>query len=1217
MKHTQKRMICSITSCLLLIALLLSCIPGSIFAASVSGDTYTDTVDHYSSYSTITVIGSIGSCPAMQGLALDGTYLYTAKTNDGDTTVTLSRTHKTTGDMVYLTNAANGTNYFYQLAHANDLAYCEIDGVKTLFVATGGAGVGEYSLVRFALDGTTATEVGHYNVKYNGSESYLAGVKVMSVNENDIDLIFKRGKYIFKGTVGKTTTSGDLNVSLVCTLDFANSTINGSAMDLSAWVQQGFGYIDNKIFVPLSGNHQDTTTDTSLIMVYDIEGVSGTITNDPSLSVMITDSTFVDLFEIESCQIDPTDGKLYFNTNRRKSSTDGNHDGVHYVNNYIYDPARGDTESSAYRWEVIDDQLTSVTDNGAVFNAPCKKGGYISGGTFNSARYYLSRSVVLKHDEPWVLEWKNTGGWSSGALLFSNNAKGAYEGNRFLYRRQNNSIIALGEYSGGAYNNYGIELATAGVDGTVTHTYTLKNRIATDGTNMVYLFVDGEEIGPMNNYFINGTSQGTTSDWISGKDFTFSYLGSMGHPIKNCAIDYIQVWGKGYIDQYDEPNTFRWETSGSAVSAVTETGYTTNTATAQAGTCSSGVLSGYRATLDESITLLHDRPWSIEWQSDSWSGGSMILSSHERGKTVGSPYIYRNASSLTIGYYDGSLNNNYGIKFEDYGIDPAANHTYRLTNRISLDGSNMVYLFVDGVEIGPMNGYFIGGTAQGTTSDWLSGKDFSFPYIGTLQYTINSPMSYLQVWEGGIPQDMIFESHRWEPQNDVLTSITTDGNTQNTATVINGTLSGTTFSDSWYALEESIVLLHDNAWSIKWRSQGTWKDTTNGAMFLASSLVKNQPNAAYLYRRNASTFIAFGERRDGAHQNYGVSLSGHGIDGTVDHTYELINRVYEDGTNMVYLFVDDVEIGPMNEYFLGGTAQGTTSDWVNGKDFVFSYLGTPQFPIDNCSIDYIQINEGCEHTYGDWSGDDATCTEDATQTRTCTKCGDSEQRTVPAIGHSYSSQVTPPTCDQEGYTTYTCDHCGDTYTSDETATLAHSYTSSVTTAPGCTTDGVRTYTCDQCGDSYTESIASTGHSYSSTVTPPTCTENGYTTHTCTCGNSYTDTPIAAIGHSWSSGICANCGTSCAHAYSSNICTICSMKKPTKDYYLFGYINGADYGCEADWETLGEYRFVDGKVTAFFTQDSYVALKSGDNQDWYMLSAYYGESVTAGTFFNTT
>ena len=61
--------------------------------------------------------------------------------------------------------------------------------------------------------------------------------------------------------------------------------------------------------------------------------------------------------------------------------------------------------------------------------------------------------------------------------------------------------------------------------------------------------------------------------------------------------------------------------------------------------------------------------------------------------------------------------------------------------------------------------------------------------------------------------------------------------------------------------------------------------------------------------------------------------------------------------------------------------------------------------------------------------------------------------------------------------------------------------------------------------------------------------------------------------------------------------------PTQDYYLIGYINGADYGCEADYENLGIYKFVDGKLTATFTETSYVFVKTGDNAHWYMAEAF--------------
>ena len=44
-----------------------------------------------------------------------------------------------------------------------------------------------------------------------------------------------------------------------------------------------------------------------------------------------------------------------------------------------------------------------------------------------------------------------------------------------------------------------------------------------------------------------------------------------------------------------------------------------------------------------------------------------------------------------------------------------------------------------------------------------------------------------------------------------------------------------------------------------------------------------------------------------------------------------------------------------------------------------------------------------------------------------------------------------------------------------------------------------------------------------------------------------------------------------------------------DYYLVGYINGEDYGSwvEGEAERLGDYKFVNGKLSAVFTKDSYV------------------------------
>ena len=72
-----------------------------------------------------------------------------------------------------------------------------------------------------------------------------------------------------------------------------------------------------------------------------------------------------------------------------------------------------------------------------------------------------------------------------------------------------------------------------------------------------------------------------------------------------------------------------------------------------------------------------------------------------------------------------------------------------------------------------------------------------------------------------------------------------------------------------------------------------------------------------------------------------------------------------------------------------------------------------------------------------------------------------------------------------------------------------------------------------------------------------------------------------------------------------------------DYYLFGYINGANYACEDDADNMGEYKFADSTLTATFEKDSYVAVKTTGNANWYMTDGWQGTDVTSATLYNTT
>lgn len=79
----------------------------------------------------------------------------------------------------------------------------------------------------------------------------------------------------------------------------------------------------------------------------------------------------------------------------------------------------------------------------------------------------------------------------------------------------------------------------------------------------------------------------------------------------------------------------------------------------------------------------------------------------------------------------------------------------------------------------------------------------------------------------------------------------------------------------------------------------------------------------------------------------------------------------------------------------------------------------------------------------------------------------------------------------------------------------------------------------------------------------------------------------------------------------------SLEESRGGFFLFGYINGADYACEGDAANMGEYEFVDGKLKACFTQDSYVAVKRENNTGWYMTDGWLGTDVTSATLYDTS
>ena len=88
--------------------------------------------------------------------------------------------------------------------------------------------------------------------------------------------------------------------------------------------------------------------------------------------------------------------------------------------------------------------------------------------------------------------------------------------------------------------------------------------------------------------------------------------------------------------------------------------------------------------------------------------------------------------------------------------------------------------------------------------------------------------------------------------------------------------------------------------------------------------------------------------------------------------------------------------------------------------------GVTEYRCERCGYHYVEGNAAAGHT----PGDEATCTAP----QLCTKCG---AVIMPALGHSFKSEVTAPTCTEMGFTTYTCERCGESYKSDYVKATGH------------------------------------------------------------------------------------------------------------------------------------------------------------------------------------
>ena len=202
-----------------------------------------------------------------------------------------------------------------------------------------------------------------------------------------------------------------------------------------------------------------------------------------------------------------------------------------------------------YRWEFDGIQVVSDEDNPLCLISELKQDG-----TVYTPYYKLESAVQLQHDAPWVVEMRLRGGlnlYLSGTRNYENNAlflsrAGGYVDMQLpkVYYEYATSTSAL--HVRHNIHKYGVSYNQT-YKSKDWHTYRIENRIEADGNNMVYLLIDGEELGPMENYrFEKENISEVRPGWFNGWNLVVNYFkcSNFAEGV-DLDIDYIQIWENG------------------------------------------------------------------------------------------------------------------------------------------------------------------------------------------------------------------------------------------------------------------------------------------------------------------------------------------------------------------------------------------------------------------------------------------------------------------------------------------------------------------------------------------------------------------------------------------------------------------------------------------------------------------------------------------------
>lgn len=231
------------------------------------------------------------------------------------------------------------------------------------------------------------------------------------------------------------------------------------------------------------------------------------------------------------------------------------------------------------------------------------------------------------------------------------------------------------------------------------------------------------------------------------------------------------------------------------------------------------------------------------------------------------------------------------------------------------------------------------------------------------------------------------------------------------------------------------------------------------------------------------------------------------------------------------------------------------------------YEGREYCSVCNTTIKERTIIPATGHQWGAWRTTLAkTCTTDGKEVRECSKCSKTEERTIPATGHTLKKEEgVAATCTKDGHEGNTvCEVCRKTLKegkvipklghdwSNENGKCTrcgeshkHSFGEGTTIKElTCTQDEEIDYTCSECGYVKKEITKATGHEWGEwqTTLAQTCTTDGKEERTCSKCSEKEERTLKATGHEWGEWKITLAQTCTTDGKEERICSKCSEKE---------------------------------------------------------------------------